>query len=246
MHPGSFEPLAVKPPGLDRAVEHRVERELPRRRIGELRGRKHRGTRIDERRDLALGAAREPPVRRHDEIAAPLVADAGRGRGEQQQDVHAGGIERSREPRQVRRHALDPQRVGIHVQERLGSEPFQRLHDAAAGVEQFAALVRDFDLRPRAAFQMPLDLVRHVMHVDDRRLDARIGKPVQHMIEQRLARRPSPAASAACRSSGRMRVPSPAASTIAFIASAHCGGETWASYQAFRSFIAGWISARRR
>ena len=145
MHPGAFEPQAEQPPGLDRAIEHAVERELALRRIGEQRGREHRGARIDERRHLALGARAQPPVRRHREIAAPLIADAGRGRREQQQDIHAGRDRTRREPREIRRHALDPERVGIHEEKRRVAEQRQRLDDAAAGIEQFAALVGDHD-----------------------------------------------------------------------------------------------------
>ena len=45
-------------------------------------------------------------------------------------------------------------RVGIDVEERRVAELRQRLDDAAAGVEQLAALVGDDDLRPRAACEM--------------------------------------------------------------------------------------------
>ena len=153
------------------------------------------------------------------------------------------------EPRQVWRHALDPQRVGIHVEKRLVAEQLQRLHDAAAGIEQLAALVGDLDLRPRAAFQMILDLVRHVVHVDDGGFDARVGKAIEHVIDQRLAgdldqrlrQRVGQRAHARPEPGGEHHA------RVGSLGSSHCGGSgTCASYQAFRSVIAGWISARRR
>src|SRR5262249_1878176 len=58
---------------------------------------------------------------------------------------------------------------------------------AAAGAEQLAALVGDDDLRPLAAGEMALDLVRKVMDVHDRALDALRGEPVEHVVDQRLA-----------------------------------------------------------
>ena len=42
--------------------------------------------------------------------------------------------------------------------------------------------------------QMPLERVGEMMHVDDGALDAGIGQPVEHMIDQRLAGDRAPAA----------------------------------------------------
>ena len=78
-------------------------------------------------------------------------------------------------------------RVGVDVEERLAAELGQRLDHAAAGVEQLGALVGDHDLRPRARGEMPFDLVGEVMHVDHGALDAGLGQPVEHVVDQRLA-----------------------------------------------------------
>ena len=52
------------------------------------------------------------------------------------------GPERGGEPFEIGLHAVDPDRVGIDVEERLAAEQRQRLDDAAAGAEQLVALVR--------------------------------------------------------------------------------------------------------
>ena len=43
------------------------------------------------------------------------------------------------------------------------------------------------DLRARARGEVALDLLGEVMHIDHRALDARLGQPVEHVIDQRLA-----------------------------------------------------------
>ncbi len=101
------------------------------------------------------------------------------------------------------------------MEERRVAELRQRLDDAAAGAEQLAALVGDHDLRPLPRREMALDLVGEVMHVDHRALDAGVGQPVEHVVDQRLAADRAPAASGSWPLSGRMRVPRPAASTMA-------------------------------
>ena len=198
MHPHAFEPQAVQPAGLARLVEHAGQRERLRRRAVEQRGRQDRRAGIDIGRDLLLAALLQPAVRRHGEVAAPGIADAGCDRRQQQQRVHGAGIERLGEPRQVGRHAVDPDGVGVDVEERLAAELRQCLDHAAAGVEQLGALVGNHDLRPGARCNVPFDLVGEVVHVDHGALDAGGGEPVEHEVEHRLAARPSPAASASC------------------------------------------------
>ena len=75
------------------------------------------------------------------------------------------GIEGGGEPAQVGRHAVDPDGVGIDVEERRVAELRQRLDDAAAGAEQLRALVGDDDFAGAAAAP---DAAR-----SDRRGDAR-------------------------------------------------------------------------
>ena len=100
------------------------------------------------------------------------------------------------------------------MEERRGAEQRQRLDDAAAGIEQFVALVGDDDLRRPAAGEMALDLVGEMMDVDHGGLDAGRRQPVEHVIDQRLAAdRDQRLRHVSV--SGRMRMPSPAASTMA-------------------------------
>ena len=120
------------------------------------------------------------------EIAAPGVADAYGGRGEEQQCIHAGRIERFGQPNKVRFDAIDPQRIGVEVEERRSAEKRQRLDHAAAGIEQHAALVGDDDLRLAAPRQVTFDLVGEVVDVDHNRVDAPGRQPVKHMIKERL------------------------------------------------------------
>ena len=73
------------------------------------------------------------------------------------------------------------------MEERRVAELRQRLDDAAAGAEQLRPLVRDDDVGVPPRREMAFDLVGEVMHVDDRALDAGVGQPVEHVIDQRLA-----------------------------------------------------------
>ncbi len=89
-----------------------------------------------------------------------------------------------------------------------------RFHDAAALVEQPLALIGDDDLRRCASAQVVDDEVRQPVHVDDCFRDAGLAESVERMVDQR-----APATLTSGLGSvfviGRMRVPSPAANTIA-------------------------------
>ncbi len=150
MHPDAVEPQAEQPLLLVGAVEHLGQREFAGRRVGEQRRRHDRGTRIDERNHLMFPALAQRAVGQHGVIAAAAIADAARGRRHQQQDIHARGIEGFGQPRQIGPHAIDPQRVGVDVEERRVAEQRQRLDDAAAGAEHFVALIRDGHAGPLA------------------------------------------------------------------------------------------------
>ncbi len=97
-------------------------------------------------------------------------------------------IERFGEPGEVGAHAVDPHGVGVHVKERLGAELRQRLDHAAAGAEDFVALVGDDDARMLTISDVADDLVRKIVNVDHRLLDAGLGQLVEHVIEQGLSR----------------------------------------------------------
>ena len=102
------------------AVEQDGKGERAVGRVGKQGRRKDRGARIDERHDLPLGATAHPPIGRERKIAASLIADAGRGRREQQNAVHRGGVERGRETIEIRVDAFDPHGVAVDVEERRG------------------------------------------------------------------------------------------------------------------------------
>ena len=79
----------------------------------------------------------------------------------------------------------------IHTESELwmrnGSGPIlsRRVHDAATGFQQQAALIGDDDFGRGALLQMRFELVGVVMHVDDGARDAGGGQPVEHVIDQR-------------------------------------------------------------
>ena len=102
-------------------------------------------------------------------------------------DVHRLRIESFGHAREVRPHAVEPDRVGIDQKERRFAELRQRLGDAAAGAEQFAALVGDHDVWPLPRREMTLQNIGEMVHVDDGAFHAGIGQTVERIIDQRLA-----------------------------------------------------------
>ena len=123
-----------------------------------------------ERHQLLLDlAAADAAVAAEGEVAAPLIAVAGRRQRQHHQAVHARVVPGVHQARQVGADALDPHRIGVVDQERPGAQPRQRLAHAAARVEPRRPLVGDLDDGRTAALQVLLDLIGHVMHVDDAR-----------------------------------------------------------------------------
>ena len=157
-------------------------------------------------------------------------------------------------------HAVDPERVGIDEEERRVAELRQRLGDAAAGAEQLAALVGDDDLRALCATARWRSIcVGEVMHIDHRALDAGVGQPVEHVVDQRLAAdcdqrlRHCAVVAAACACRGRPPAPSrvfgviaPSPSPVIRIAIIPIGGGTLARYQPRSGASAGCASERCR
>ena len=82
--------------------------------------------------------------------------------------------------------------------------------DAAAGPQQQPAFVGNHDLRTLARREMLLHLFGEVVHIDHSLLDAGVGEPVEHMIDQRPARDLDQRFRVEF-VRGRIRVPSPAA-----------------------------------
>ena len=148
-------------------------------------GAEHRGAGIDERHDLALGAPPQPPVRAHGEIAAALIADArGRGASSSRMSMLSGSnASASRAGWASRRRSR-----ACRNSWKNGSSPSCRsAFTTPPPVSSTRSRSSEISIFGRAAFQMLFDLVRHVVHVDDGGLDAGVGEPVEHVVDQRLA-----------------------------------------------------------
>ena len=72
-------------------------------------------------------------------------------------------------------------------QEEAGSEPWKRLFHAAAGIEQFAALIGNLDGGTAPTLEVRLDQIGLVVHVDDCTLDAGFAMTVEDVIDEGLA-----------------------------------------------------------
>ena len=72
-------------------------------------------------------------------------------------------------------------------QERPLPQPCKRALHAAAGVEQGVALIGNLDARRDAAFEVGLDQIGLVVHVDDGAGDAGVGEAVKHVVDEGLA-----------------------------------------------------------
>ena len=115
---------------------------------------------------------------------------------------------------QVGVRALAPNRIRVVNDERAPSEMRQGVANAAARFQDARALVRDDNLRRRAAAEVSLDLSGEVMDIHDGALDARLGEPVQRMIDEARARQAAGAVSERGRSADACasQIPPPAPS----------------------------------
>src|SRR5262249_56057498 len=77
----------------------------------------------------------------HGEMGGGGVGEAGGGSCEEEERVHAYGIKRPRQPREIRHHSVDPDRIGIEMKERPAAELGHRVDHAAAGAEKLSAPV---------------------------------------------------------------------------------------------------------
>src|SRR5262245_19755316 len=83
MHPQPLEPKAMQPLRLCGTFEECRERKVPLWCPVEKRRRQDRRPRIDEWRDLMLGAPAQAPVGGHGKVAAPGITDAAGDRSKQ-------------------------------------------------------------------------------------------------------------------------------------------------------------------
>ena len=73
----------------------------------------------------------------------------------------------------------------LQMRNGLCADQRQDALDPAALVEKLAALVRNDDPRTLAIGEMRFDPVGEPVDVDDRRLDAVLGQPIETMVDQR-------------------------------------------------------------
>ena len=137
-------------PDPESPVEQRRHRERAGRGAGEEAGGEDRCAGIDERDHLALPAPRQPSVGPHRKIAAAAIADARRRWRQEEQRIHASGIEGRREAAEIGLHPVDPNGVGVDVKERTLAKLRQRLDHTSAGAEKLVALVGNHDARALA------------------------------------------------------------------------------------------------
>src|SRR5690606_27104872 len=121
-------------------------------------------------------------IRRHQEVSASVVTDAGGRQGEQEKAVHPLGIETLRQSDEIGLYAVDPDAVGVVDQEGLLAELRQSLLHAASGIQKLLPLVGYQDAGALAGLQMRDDLVGEVMHVDDRLGNSCFGDAVEGVV----------------------------------------------------------------
>jgi hypothetical protein len=116
-----------------------------------------------------------------------MISEAVRGKRQHHKAIHAGIVPGLHEACEVGPHAFDPHRVGIVDQEGAVTQPWKSLLHAATGVEQLLAFIGDFDGGTAACFEVLLDQVGLVVHVDHHAGDARLDMAIEHLIDERLA-----------------------------------------------------------
>ncbi|MNE20011.1 hypothetical protein D3C80_1131130 [compost metagenome] len=125
-------------------------------------------------------------VVRQEEVAPALEADRALAPGQQQGGVHALGVPQADQVSQGVA-PVDPDAVDVGDEDRIVAEQGAGLLQAAAGFQQFGALVGDADRRAGAAGQMVFQPVGEPVDVDHGVGDARVGQPVEDVVDQRLA-----------------------------------------------------------
>ena len=101
-------------------------------------------------------------VGRHVEIALPAMAVRPGERHDEQQRVHRRLVPAVAEQADRVDRPIDPEIVAVDRDKAIVADQRQRLGDAAAGLQQFAALVRDQDIEPFGASEMSLDRIGEV------------------------------------------------------------------------------------
>ncbi len=126
----------------------------------------------------------QPSVRFEEEVARPVETHHPVHRRQQQAGVHAGGVPGLGEDIEGALAVLDPYGIDIGRPDRVLAQQGPRLLQPAAGLQQQVALVGDGDGGQGALFQMADQAVAEVMGVDHGAGGARVGQPVQHVVDQ--------------------------------------------------------------
>jgi hypothetical protein len=132
--------------------------------------------------------ARDPPFVER-EVAGAHLADDLRAPVQQQHRVRALDRHGVGQPRQSEDRPVEPEGIAVDDEERRIAEEAggqRRRHRAAGVAERLLAQDRGAG-RPGAGCEMRLDLVGLPVGIDHDLLDARLGQPVECVIEQRAA-----------------------------------------------------------
>src|SRR6202022_1434925 len=132
--------------------------------------------------DLALTAAARSSQGVEEIVADALVAYRSHRALQQEDRVHAGGIEGVREAKQSGFLAVEPEYVAVHDKKRL-AEQWQGAGDAPARVEQLRFLGK-LDLRMGTAGKVLCHHCRLVMNVDDDALHPGECQAVNRVVDQ--------------------------------------------------------------
>ena len=160
----------------------------------------------------------------------PLVAIGAGQRHEQQQRVHPRLVPARGEQAQRIDRAVDPEIVRIDREKGIGVDQGQRPLQPAAGFQQLLALIRDCDFNAfDAILEMGFERAGEIVDVDHRL--GRRPPPSGGRGHGRSSALPATSISGLGRVavSGRMRLPRPAAITIAVLGTAAAGSGRSAS-----------------
>ncbi|MNS90652.1 hypothetical protein D3C72_1247120 [compost metagenome] len=138
---------------------------------------------VGERRGGGLAPEGQSPIVAEEEVAAALEADGAFAPGQQQGGVHALGVPQADEIRQ-RVAPVDPDAVDIGDEDGIVAEQGTGLLQAAAGLQQFGALVGDDDGGTGAGGQMAFQPVGEPVDIDHGLLNTGLGQPVEDVVDQ--------------------------------------------------------------
>ena len=166
--------------------------------------------------------AHQPAIRMLVEVPVPVISGAGGKRCQHQQGIHAHRI-KARAQRSQNISIFLPDNVPIADEKWLISKKRQGFFDPAAGFQQLGPLVGIDDFSAVALCQMIANPLGFMMQIDNNAGHTGVFQPVEQAVKQCPPgnfREGFGGSSARA----RMRVPSPAASTMARVIGPTSGG----------------------